>query len=79
MNNDIKHLLDSIQTTSFLLSTEVQKKDNVDTELLKTFNDILNEKVQIYTKLNSGESLSRYETVVFNGIVSAMKGTGSFK
>ena len=79
MNNEnLKHLLDSIQTTSFLLSTEVQKKDNVDTELLKTFSDILNERVQIYTKISAGERLSRYETAVFNGIVSAMKSTGAF-
>ena len=77
MNNDIKHLLDSIQTSAFLLSNELNK-DVVDTELLKTFNDILNEKVQIYTKLNSGGMLSRYETAVFNGIVSAMKSTGAF-
>ena len=78
MNNEnLKYLLDSIQTSAFLLSNELNK-DVIDADLLKTFSDILSERVQIYTKLNSGESLSRYETVVFNGIVSAMKGTGAF-
>lgn len=77
MNNDIKHLLDSIQTSAFLLSNELNK-DVVDTELLKTFSDILNGRVQIYTKISAGERLSRYETAVFNGIVSAMKSTGAF-
>lgn len=77
MNNDIKHLLDSIQTSAFLLSNELNK-DVIDAELLKTFNEVLNEKVQIYTKISAGEKLSRYETAVFNGIVSAMKGTGAF-
>lgn len=77
MNNDIKHLLDSIQTSAFLLSNELNK-DVIDAELLKTFNEVLNEKVQIYTKLNSGGRLSPYETAVFNGVVSAMKSTGAF-
>jgi hypothetical protein len=77
MNNEnLKYLLDSIQTSAFLLSNELNK-DVIDADLLKTFSDILNERVQIYTKLNSGESLSRYETVVFKGIVSAMKSTGA--
>lgn len=77
MNNDIKHLLDSIQTSAFLLSNELSK-DIVDDELLMAHNVTLNEKVQIYTKLNSGGMLSRYETAVFNGVVSAMKSTGAF-
>lgn len=76
-NENLKYLLDSIQTSSFLLSNELGK-DAVDAELLKTHNDILNEKVQIYTKLNAGESLSSYENAVFNGVVSAMKSTGAF-
>lgn len=76
-NENLKYLLDSIQTSSFLLSNELDK-DVIDAELLKTFNDILNERVQIYTKLNSGGRLSRYETAVFNGVVSAMKSTGAF-
>jgi hypothetical protein len=77
MNNDIKHLLGSIQTSAFLLSNELNK-DVIDADLLKTFSDILNERVQIYTKINSGGSLSPYETAVFNGVVSAMKSTGAF-
>lgn len=76
-NENLKYLLDSIQTSSFLLSNELNK-DVIDAELLKTFSDILNEKVQIYTKLNAGERLSSYETAVFNGVVSAMKSTGAF-
>jgi hypothetical protein len=76
-NENLKYLLDSIKTSSYLLSNELNK-GVVDAELLKTFSDILNERVQIYTKLNSGEKLSRYETAVFNGIVSAMKSTGAF-